>query len=216
VATLERAARLRLRLLISVLAANVVAVTAFVCAWAAYGDYDCFRRQQWMTQQILEELHQQIEKHREMTGTLPTSLMELAAVKKREVPIDEYDGYPIDVWGWHLQYHRNGNDFELFSLGADGQPGGVGLDADLYAGQSDPPTDPPTLPQFFVMSGTEGIKFTCLLAGLLTFVLGFLLGGIEPTGRPSMITTVGMNLVTAFFAIVTAITMALFHLPTGH
>ena len=48
---------------------------------------------------------------------------------------------PLDPWGGAYQYRSPGevgHDFELVSLGRDGQPGGTGLDADLsiwYSGQ---------------------------------------------------------------------------------
>ncbi len=46
---------------------------------------------------------------------------------------------PNDPWGRPYQYQvpgRDGKPFEIFSLGADGQPGGTDLNADIYAGQN--------------------------------------------------------------------------------
>jgi general secretion pathway protein G len=42
---------------------------------------------------------------------------------------------PRDPWGTPYQYLQPGqrSEFDLFSLGADGQPGGAGTDADLSA-----------------------------------------------------------------------------------
>ena len=45
-------------------------------------------------------------------------------------------GYPTDGWENELQYVAPGSDgrpYDLFSLGADGEQGGEGQDADLYA-----------------------------------------------------------------------------------
>ena len=45
-------------------------------------------------------------------------------------------GYPTDGWENELQYVAPGSEgrpYDLFSLGADGQQGGEGQDADLYA-----------------------------------------------------------------------------------
>ncbi|MGM8870208.1 type II secretion system major pseudopilin GspG [Psychrobacter sp. 2Y5] len=45
-------------------------------------------------------------------------------------------GYPTDGWDNELQYASPGSEgrqYDLFSLGADNQPGGEGLDADIYA-----------------------------------------------------------------------------------
>lgn len=46
---------------------------------------------------------------------------------------------PTDPWGHPYQYQvpgRDGRPFEIFSLGADGQPGGSDLNADIYAGKN--------------------------------------------------------------------------------
>ena len=45
-------------------------------------------------------------------------------------------GYPTDGWESEMQYVAPGNEgrpYDLFSLGADGQQGGEGQDADIYA-----------------------------------------------------------------------------------
>lgn len=45
-------------------------------------------------------------------------------------------GYPTDGWENELQYVAPGSDgrpYDLFSLGADGEMGGEGQDADIYA-----------------------------------------------------------------------------------
>lgn len=45
-------------------------------------------------------------------------------------------GYPTDGWDNELQYVAPGSEgrvYDLFSLGADGQQGGDGQDADIYA-----------------------------------------------------------------------------------
>ncbi len=45
-------------------------------------------------------------------------------------------GYPKDGWNNELQYVSPGTDgrpYDLFSLGADGEQGGEGIDADIYA-----------------------------------------------------------------------------------
>lgn len=47
-------------------------------------------------------------------------------------------GYPTDGWENELQYVAPGSEgkpYDLFSLGADAQQGGEGLDADIYAQQ---------------------------------------------------------------------------------
>jgi general secretion pathway protein G len=44
-------------------------------------------------------------------------------IKSREVP--------KDPWGNEYRYLSHGSNYELYSLGADGEPGGEGVDADI-------------------------------------------------------------------------------------
>ncbi len=43
----------------------------------------------------------------------------------------------LDPWGRAYEYNSPGQDepFEVFTLGADGRPGGEGIDADIYSWQ---------------------------------------------------------------------------------
>ena len=44
---------------------------------------------------------------------------------------------PVDPWGNAYVYRAPGRDgpYDLMSLGADGQPGGEGVDADIVNGE---------------------------------------------------------------------------------
>jgi len=72
-------------------------------------------------------------------GRYPARLMDLA---ERPSEIDPSDwplgGYlrqvPLDDWGHELVYRvpgRNGESYDLISLGMDGREGGAGFDADI-------------------------------------------------------------------------------------
>ena len=55
----------------------------------------------------------------------------------KNYPTDGYikGGYPTDAWNNKLQYIAIGTsrqDYDLYSLGADGQKGGEGQNADIY------------------------------------------------------------------------------------
>jgi general secretion pathway protein G len=78
-------------------------------------------------------------------GTLPTTAQGLAALRTRsELPPQprrfKSSGYiadlPQDPWSRPYQYlfpaRSENKEYDLYSLGADGAPGGEGQDADLY------------------------------------------------------------------------------------
>ena len=97
------------------------------------------------TQANIKELSGQLEMYRLDQGTYPGMGEGLAALKNPPANLALPQNYraggyvkdlPNDPWGHPFQYQipgRNGAAFEIFSLGADGKPGGEGNDADIYA-----------------------------------------------------------------------------------
>lgn len=90
-------------------------------------------------------LSQAMEMYRLDQGTYPDQGQGLAALKAAPANLSAPQSYraggyvkdlPNDPWQHPYQYQvpgRDGRPFEIFSLGADGQPGGSGLDADVMA-----------------------------------------------------------------------------------
>lgn len=81
-----------------------------------------------------------IENFRVDTGRLPTNEQGLAVLEKAPPNDLRWAGpylkksLPLDPWGSAYQYRTPGekSDIEIFSLGRDGKPGGVGDDADIF------------------------------------------------------------------------------------
>ena len=79
------------------------------------------------------------------TSTFPTTEMGLAALRVRPANMPLWNGpylpqdVPLDPWGRAYVYRfpgENGDEPEIASLGADGQPGGEGIDADVLSWKS--------------------------------------------------------------------------------
>jgi general secretion pathway protein G len=79
------------------------------------------------------------------TGTFPTSEMGLAALRVRPENVNQWTGpylpqdIPLDPWGRPYLYQypgEHGDEPDIVSLGADGQPGGDGNDADILSWKS--------------------------------------------------------------------------------
>ena len=81
-----------------------------------------------------------VENYRVDTGRLPSTEQGLAVLEKAPPNEPRWAGpylkksLPLDPWGTPYQYRTPGekSDVEIFSLGKDGKPGGVGEDADIY------------------------------------------------------------------------------------
>lgn len=76
------------------------------------------------------------------TGLFPTTEQGLAALRVKPNDLEQWNGpympqdIPLDPWGHAYVYRypgEHGDEPEIVSLGADGQPGGEGLNADIVS-----------------------------------------------------------------------------------
>ena len=93
-------------------------------------------------------LEQAMDMYRLDMATYPNQAEGIAALKTPPAGLALPQNYrsggyvkdvPLDPWGRPYQYQvpgRDGKPFEIYSLGADGQPGGTDQNADIYSGQN--------------------------------------------------------------------------------
>jgi general secretion pathway protein G len=87
----------------------------------------------------IDALDKALEQYRLDTGHFPNTQLGLAALQTKPPSEAKWDGpylkksVPLDPWGNTYQYKAPGDhgDYDLFSLGKDGQPGGTGEAADI-------------------------------------------------------------------------------------
>lgn len=194
-----------LRLMLCAFTSISVAGTAFVCAWLQYRTFENYRWEQLETKKTLISFGDSIRVSQNETGKLP----DLALLRVG-------NGWPSDGWYRPIRYEVAGDQFTLFSFGADDQPGGRGLDADLFFGGEDESNQLPTLWQFAAVLETEGIFAACLLAALLTFPACLISTIGWPSTRSALIRVVITHCITALLAIWFAVVIAVLHLPSGH
>lgn len=79
------------------------------------------------------------------TGTFPTTEQGLQALRVRPQGVTQWQGpylpqeIPLDPWGRPYVYRypsEHGDEPEIISYGADGQPGGEGINADIVSWKS--------------------------------------------------------------------------------
>ncbi len=97
------------------------------------------------TQTVLSSVSNALDMYKVDNSRYPTTGQGLDALitpiaEAKNFPEGGYlkGGYPTDGWENELQYVSPGADgrpYDLFSLGADGQQGGEGINEDLYAKQ---------------------------------------------------------------------------------
>jgi general secretion pathway protein G len=203
------------RLLLCLATALIISATAYLCAWSSYRNI-YLNSPPYLTRMDLERLREDLERAREKTGDWPARLTDLNVVKEKRVRVDP-EGQPVDGWGRPFQYKIEAGRYVLFSYGQDGKPGGVGPDADLYPGQGDAWSEPPTLVQFTTMREGNLPLLACVLAGAVAFPLCLLEARGRQGNRPSLAKLLLANVVTAVFAILAALIIATLHvMPGGH
>lgn len=129
-------------------------------------------------------------------------------------------GPPLDEWGNLIQYHPGESSYELYSLGRDGQPGGIGLDADLYSDGRNREKALPTFWQFFnspdVLSGdffVAGNLAGCVVCCMIFVSLHVpLLSNPDTNLRELIIYTVAIVVISTFVGIA----LLPLHVPSGH
>jgi hypothetical protein len=204
------------RVLLCLATALIVLVTAYLCAWLSARKNYSRSEEHWKTRQDLERLRESIDLYKKTTGDWPKELENLQVVKEKQVGVDE-QGHPVDGWGRRLDYRIQAGDYQLFSLGADGMPGGVGKYADLYAGQPDSWPEHPTLAQFSTLREARPVQLACILAGIVAFPLCLLQAKGQPGNRPSIAKVILANAVTAAFTLLIAFMISALHMmPGGH
>ena len=89
----------------------------------------------------IESFGQALDQYRLDVGQYPTSEQGLLALRTAPQQVARWQGpylkrdIPEDPWGRAYQYKRPGQhgEYDLMSLGADGQPGGEGENADVVS-----------------------------------------------------------------------------------
>jgi hypothetical protein len=160
-----------IRLLAALAAGLAVAGIAYVCVYFDQRGQYGYQSKGLATLEKLDSLQHEIERHRQTTGYLPADLGELRAVRFYHRFSTDAAGRVLDSWDRPIQYRVEGDTFELYSLGADGQPGGSGRDADLYPGPASRPPVLPTLRQFTFELPTKSVRRTCIVAGVCAAVV---------------------------------------------
>ena len=96
-----------------------------------------------IAEQSIERLAGVLDIYKLDVGSYPTTDQGLQALVERPAGITRWNGpylkgdkLPEDPWGHPFQYRspsdRPGHEFDLFSLGPTGRPGGTGADAAIF------------------------------------------------------------------------------------
>jgi hypothetical protein len=199
------------RLLVAVAAGLAVAGIGYVCVYFDQRGQYGYQRKGLATLEKLDNLQHEIERHRQTTGYLPADLGELSAVRFYHRFSTDASGRVLDMWDRPFHYRVEGDSFVLYSLGADGQPGGSGRDADLYAGAARNPPELPTLRQFTYELQTGGVRRTCILTGACAALVCLIV-----TRRRSGTALLTRTAATVVVFIIIAVAWSGLHIPTSH
>lgn len=112
----------------------------------------------------LNELNRDLQKYQQENRSYPESLKgDWAKDHPRPGRYTSWDSYSpelglIDPWGTPFLYKIEGDSVVLGSLGRDKSPGGVGIDADIFANTPESSISPPTFEQFLSVRDNREIE----------------------------------------------------------
>lgn len=189
-----------------------IAGTVFYCAWNGQRKSYGYRESHMDAMNMMHKWIMALEDYRKANGKYPVRLT------------DAFDMPNQDPWGNPYQYQARGKGYALTTLGRDGKPGGVGLNADLviteltandegFSAIRRSSLGSPTLSQFAFGSQAAGVWLTSSLAGVFAVVA--CLVSIKPwstVARPSWFRLSA----TLVFCVFVGVVMSVFHVPSHH
>jgi hypothetical protein len=194
----------------------IITVTAYVCAASTAEGFMWADTVSNLTRVKLQTLHRQIQLHMEKKGAPPAQLEDLEFLRQVPFP-DQWKEYLEDARGRPFHYETDGKTYDLYSLGADGVPGGRDEDADIH----DNPNvsirmKPANFWQFMTRSWNPGVyEVICLFTGVVAFPICLTVAGKGEERPPPLLLVVLAQGITAVFAIFVAIVISAFHF-SGH
>lgn len=198
-----------------------VFAVAYLAAWRQLGGSPYVAWYRMTNLGRLFGVQEAVVHYREETGKLPESIDDLLRAENKHHGVDE-EGRPIDLWSNRINYTRVGDDFEIYTVGRDGKPGGRGMDADLYVGTEHRPIRDsweqcfPTLWQFAFDLNTKGMFGACVASGLLAMAIYLVLSYYSKNEKVG-VKTVAMNLfATLLFSLLIAAILVVSYAPWGH
>lgn len=206
------------RILIALLCGVVVFCVLNVAAWYNLrGEGNVCRRQMY-TRAHLGFIEDAIPEYQKEHGSLPASLRDLSDLDKRGFELT-VDGRPLDEWGHPIRYEVTEDICNVYSLGRDGQPGGVGLDAELYHDYRNQDAALPTFRQYFLEKDSaevdrSGFTMAALMAGVGTvFIAMRSISDFSGSRLVPLLTYAGVIVVMA--CLIGTLLLPI-HIPTGH
>lgn len=122
------------------------------------------RPRQYDTYGALKQLNQHLLEYRDEKNSYPESLKgDWAKEHSHFWSLTSWESYSpelgiLDPWGTPFLYEIDGESVILGSLGRDKSPGGVGIDADIYANTPLSSIPPPTFEQFITERNKNEIQ----------------------------------------------------------
>ena len=206
-----------IRLCLSALAGLIVVwITAAVFLADARAITYSYSWELYITRKTLEEIPDAIEGYRKKHGQLPEKLSQAISRDDLHPPLVEDAGQIFDAWGRAFVYEVTGDSYRVRSFGRDGKLGGRGLDYDISSVDPLHPEGQITFAQIVEFPSARMLVVTCVLAGLGTFTICWVMGvptDFTPVNIARYVFAFGIIIVAS---ILFASFLAIFHIPSGH
>lgn len=200
------------------LTALLVYVVTYAACWIEMGYAP--RMHRWPASSVryeLDQINEALIKYCGAKGAFPDSLQQLSQLEDHDLWFGK-SGELLDGWRHPFHYRRIAEGFELASLGREGKPGGVGLDADVFFGDEwfSPKTRLPLKQFLFETEGSASVFLVAFVASILAASIWF---GARHEVQPSIKWVIIGVATMAVLAVVVAAFLAAIHVDasqSGH
>ncbi len=171
------------------------------------------RYPQTRTRKIFEKTTKLVAEYQRENGYLPASVADLG-YDWGDTPREKRQIY--DAWRRPIIYQVRGSKIQFISYGADGEPGGRGLNCDLTSDNPNPRQAKLSRLENLRHPLSQGMNLAALVCGILVSILTF--GSIKNESferRNWLRTAIGLS-ITLVAASLVSIVITLMHVPSGH
>jgi general secretion pathway protein G len=175
--------------------------------------------EQKMTARDLERLRDLLVAYQRASNSFPQNYQTFQSFAL-QVPVmagkfQIEDGFR-DLWDHPYVFTNESTNCVIISYGADGKPGGVGVDCDLSTLNPLPKQSTPTFQQFWEHKKTQDMILLCFICGAMAAALSlFTVRVPDLTPRGWLVLGLSLGATLLGTLIVTSMITAL-HVPSGH
>jgi len=207
---------LSLRLLIAACIWLIISGISLYVAWQQ-ANHSMAWWQQWETRRALKDMGKAIAAYQLEFKVSPHTFEQLQSMTNT-IPEMEYWSFSgfTDSWQHPFIFSNEETNCLIISYGADGKPGGSGINCDLTTSDPYPQGSSPTFAQFFSNKECQGMITSSFICGGLAALLSLLTVRVSNLTKRGLIAHIIKLCIVLVGVLIVTIMITALHIPSGH